>query len=155
MSTSFDRIRRELAYLRGMIDGEEERDHRLSPRVFNRLIQLLDEWMEETERLSRRQDELEEYVEAIDEDLNDLEMTVYEEEDLEEEDAGYLKVECPKCREDIWVDEDVLDDDSVEEVICPDCRTVLLVNREEEDDRRHSLNAEYGMKEGAGQPQVN
>jgi phage FluMu protein Com len=148
MATSFERIRRELAYLRGMTDGGDERDHRLNPQVFNRLVLLLDEWLEETEQLSRRQEELEEYVEAIDEDLNDLEKTVYEEEDLEEEDAGYLKVECPKCREDVWVDEDVLDDDSVEEVICPDCRTVLLVNREEERDRPSPSKTAYGVKEG-------
>ena len=92
MATSFDHIRRELAYLRGMTDGEHERgNHPLNARAFHRLIQLLDEWMEETERMARRQEELEEYVEAIDEDLNELEMTVYEGEDFEE-DAGYLKV---------------------------------------------------------------
>ena len=127
----------------------------MSPRAFHRLIELLDEWMEETEQLSRRQEELEEYVEAIDEDLNDLEMTVYDEEDLEEENAGYLKVECPECREDVWVDEKVLDDDSVEEVICPDCRTVLLVNREEEERRKGGAKREYGRKEEAEQPHIN
>ena len=54
MATSFERLRRELAYLKGMTEGEE-RDHRVSPRAFHRLIELLDEWMEETEQLSRRQ----------------------------------------------------------------------------------------------------
>jgi phage FluMu protein Com len=154
MATSFERLRRELAYLKGMTEGEE-RDHRVSPRAFHRLIELLDEWMEETEQLSRRQEELEEYVEAIDEDLNDLELTVYDEEDLEEENAGYLKVECPKCREDVWVDEKVLDDDSVEEVICPDCRTVLLVNLEEEERRKGGAKREYGRKEEAEQTHIN
>jgi hypothetical protein len=153
MTTSFERLRRELSYLKGMTEGEE-RDHRLSPRAFQRLIQLLDEWMEETEQLSRRQEELEEYVEAIDEDLNDLEMTVYDEGDLEEEDAGYLKVECPECREDVWVDEKVLDDDSVEEVICPDCRTVLLVNREEKGLRKVPANGKY-VKEGTEPTRIN
>lgn len=154
MATSFDHIRRELAYLQGMTDGEHERgNHPLNARAFHRLIQLLDEWMEETERMARRQEELEEYVEAIDEDLNELEMTVYEGEDFEE-DAGYLKVDCPQCREDVWIDEHVLDDDSVEEVICPDCRTVLLVNRKDEGGGRSS-HAEYGIKEGMDPSRVN
>lgn len=154
MATSFERLRRDLAYLKGVTEGGDEREHRLSPRAFHRLIQLLDEWMEETEQLSRRQEELEEYVEAIDEDLNDLEMAVYDEEDLQEEDVGYLKVECPECREEVWVDENVLDDDSVEEVFCPDCRTVLLVNREEEGQRKASANGKY-MKEGVETSRIN
>lgn len=155
MATSFEHIRRELAYLKGMTEGENEKDHRLNARAFNRLLQLLDEWMEETEQWRRRQEELEEYVEAIDEDLNDLEMTVYddEEENLEE-DVGYLKVECPTCRDEVWVEEKVLDDDSVEEVICPDCRTVLLVNREE-GEQGGSPNTESGLKEGKKKSQIN
>lgn len=125
--SSFEHIRRELSYIRGMMDGETEESQTMEGRVLRRLATLIDEWVEETGHLAMRVDELEEYVEAIDEDLDDVEQIAY---DIDEVEEGMMMLECPSCQESVLVDEDIFEDGTIAEVLCPDCRTVILVNDE-------------------------
>jgi DNA-directed RNA polymerase subunit delta len=87
------------------------------------------------------QDQLEEYIEAVDDDLTDLEESVYGDfeddeleydEDLEVEDndtaIDYMEMKCPNCGEAVFVDEDVFHGDEVVEVLCPECQETVLVN---------------------------
>ena len=71
----------------------------------HRLLDIVDQLVESVEQLDRRQSELEEYVEAVDEDLNDLELLVYDEEDEDcavcygEDRDRYKVIYTRPCRE--------------------------------------------------------
>ncbi|SFJ31533.1 CD1247 N-terminal domain-containing protein [Thermoflavimicrobium dichotomicum] len=115
----YERLRRELAYVRGLCEGNPELDR----KALNRLLDTLDELVEANQHVEARLRELEEYVEEVDEDLNELELAFYGDLDDEE---GLIEVVCPECGEEVLVDEDDIADDEIE-VLCPKCHTVLVV----------------------------
>jgi hypothetical protein len=116
----YESLKRDLSYIQGLLEGDSSHQHHVEYKGLNRLLDVIDQLIENNEQLDRRLMELEEYVEAIDEDLNDLELLIYDEEDLE----GMVEVTCPECGEDVLVDEEDLEDDTVE-LLCPKCHTVL------------------------------
>ncbi len=67
-----------LAYLEGLAEGYEIDAEKKEGRI---LLELMDIVSEMAEELKARQDELEEYVDLIEEDLTNLEDYVYDEED--------------------------------------------------------------------------
>ncbi len=124
MVSNFEHIRRELSYVRGMMDGQAEPET-MEGKVLRRLASVMDDWVEETSHLAARVCELEEYVEAIDEDLDDVEQIAYDSDEL---DLNMMELECPKCQERVLVGEDVFEDGTISEVLCPECHNVILVN---------------------------
>ena len=64
------------------------------------------------------QDDIEEYMNCIDDDLADLEEEMFADED------EYVEVVCPNCGELIEVDPSILMEPNVE-VICPECGEVF------------------------------
>lgn len=118
-------LKRDLSYIQGLLEGDEKHHQHVEYKAVQRLLDIVDQLVELAEQLDRRQLELEEYVEAIDEDLNDLELLVYEDEDLDDEEFDEpVHVICPECGEDVLVEAEDLDDDSIE-LLCPKCNTVL------------------------------
>ncbi len=116
----YDRLRRELSYVEGLLEGSSTLDES-NAKAIGRLISVVDELVEAGQKLDVRQTELEEYTEAIDEDLNDLELLVYDDDD---EDS--LLITCPECGEDVAVDLDDLEDDEID-LLCPNCHTTLTI----------------------------
>lgn len=116
----YDRLRRELSYIEGLLEGSSTLDTP-DAKAIGRLISVVDELVEAGQKLDMRQTEVEEYVEAIDEDLNDLELLIYDDED---EDS--ILITCPECGEDVSVDIDDLEEDEVD-LLCPNCHTTLTV----------------------------
>lgn len=116
----YERLRREISYIQGIVAGT---GHNSQPesKAIQRLLDVIDELLEANQQLEHRFIELEEYVEAIDEDLNDLELLVYDDEEDDE-----LRIVCPECGEDVYVDEEDLEDPEIE-LLCPECHTVLIV----------------------------
>jgi hypothetical protein len=113
----YDRLRREIAYVKGILEGTPSKDP--TYKALLQLTSVIDELTEALQKLDVRQSELEEYAEAIDEDLNDVELLLYEDDDT------YV-LTCPECGEDVAVDLDDIDDDEIE-MLCPNCHTVLSV----------------------------
>lgn len=113
----YDRLRREIAYVKGILEGTPGKDP--TYKALLQLTSVIDELTEALQKLDVRQSELEEYAEAIDEDLNDVELLLYEDDDT------YV-LTCPECGEDVAVDLDDIDDEEIE-VLCPNCHTVLSV----------------------------
>ena len=72
--------------------------------------------------------ELTEQVDAVDEDLAAVEDFLYEDEDEDECDCGccddddLYEVECPKCHDIIYLDEEMLEEEGI---TCPNCGTDL------------------------------
>lgn len=136
------RVQRQLSYLKGLADGlniEQSKEG----KVLNGILQVLDELSNEVKDLKVQYADMEEYMEALDEDLSDVEMDLYEDEEddadwadeegYDDDDIGYFEVECPECQELVAIDQDVFDNEDVAEVLCPECHEVIVVNDDDED----------------------
>lgn len=114
-------VREGIAYLRGLVEGKEF-PHGDGKAIWDQVLQVLDGIADSLERLKQVTDEHEEYLDAIDGDLYEVEREMYGDE--EGDDTDYVEVTCPGCGEELYVEEDALDDDKVE-VCCPECGEVI------------------------------
>ena len=111
-----------VAYLKGLAEGMKVDESTDQGKLISKIIDVLSDFADAINELDESQNELDEYVEAIDEDLSTLEDDLsYDEEDEDEddEDYDYIEVECPNCKEFVYLDEDLVD--SGEKVMCPNC----------------------------------
>lgn len=122
-------LKSRVAYLQGLSAGMDLHPDSKEGRLLNGIIQVLDEFAESVEDLGKNQEQLEDYVETIDEDLYALEGDFYEDgEERGSLNEDYLEVDCPRCGETVCFDSDVLEDDDVVEVACPNCDETVFVN---------------------------
>ena len=78
-----------------------------------------------------RQGELGEGLDAVSDDLADVETYLYEQDSEDDEDDGEVyQTTCPNCQEDVFFDEDILADGSI---LCPNCGEKLEFDLEEPD----------------------
>lgn len=130
------KIKEKVAYLQGLTHGLNVDDHSAEGKLLVNIIDVLDDIAEEFQHINLVQEDLESYVESIDEDLNDLEEEIYEtDEDLDELDDDYVEVNCPHCHEDVTFEANVLGDDDMVEVTCPYCGNVVYDNTAEYTER--------------------
>ncbi|MBR2854079.1 MAG: zinc ribbon domain-containing protein [Clostridia bacterium] len=133
MSRLTDRI----SYLRGLAEGMKLNPEKDSHRLILGILEVLGEVGDSFEALAEDHGELAEYVEAIDEDLADLEANLYDDEDeslaKEQEDGEFedmIEYECPHCGAKIEIDPDKVDFD--EDALCPECGKELFPELPEE-----------------------
>lgn len=111
------------AYLRGLAEGLNMDADKPETKLFNAVMDLLDDLALTVSDLEDGLEILSEQVDAVDEDLDELESIVYEEfDDYDDEDDDFFEVECPNCGEIICLDEGVLEDGSIN---CPNCEELL------------------------------
>lgn len=110
------KIKERVAYLQGLTQGLNIGSNSAEGKLLLNIIDVLDDMAEEFNHLQVVQEDLETYVESMDEDLTDLEEEVYEEVDNDE----FVEVKCPTCNETVSFESDILQDDDVE-VSCPHC----------------------------------
>lgn len=114
-------VKEKIAYLRGMLDANADGlKGEQTLAVLQRVMTILDD-------LADQVDEVEDYVEALDSDLADLEEEYFHDDDCscaddhdEFDDLEMVEMECPSCQEVVCFDEEFLYDDNVE-VTCPEC----------------------------------
>lgn len=133
-------LKEKMAYIKGLATGTNLNLNSPEGRVLGEMMDLLDEIVRTVDKLQTYHEDLEEYVNTIDEDLTELEADFYDEYDetamddeptddeIDLDTIEYLEMECPNCKETVYVDQNVFDDDDVVEVLCPDCHEVILVN---------------------------
>lgn len=118
-----------IAYLKGLAEGLKVDETTDQGKLMTKIIDVLGDFADAINELNDTQSELDEYVEAIDEDLSTIEDEIYgdEDEDYEddEDDYDYVEVECPHCKEFVYLDESLID--SGEQVICPNCHEPIEV----------------------------
>lgn len=121
-------LKTRVAYLQGLSTGLDLGESK-EGKLLRGIIEVLDDFAESVGGLAEGQEQLEDYLESIDEDLYQLEDEVFE------KDAGhcgcgenYLEVDCPKCGESVCFEADILEDDDLVEVTCPNCDEVVFVN---------------------------
>ncbi|HOE57086.1 MAG TPA: hypothetical protein PLL98_03970 [Bacillota bacterium] len=115
-----------VAYLKGLAEGMKVDESTDQGKLILKIIDVLNDFADSINELNESQNELDEYVEAIDEDLSALEDDLGFDEDDEcddleddEDDGDYIEVECPHCKEFVYLDEDLAE--SGEKVVCPNC----------------------------------
>ena len=123
-------ITEKVAYLKGLAEGMELDTEKKEGKLLAAIIDVLDDIALELADMKADQEELYDGLDAVSDDLEDVEDAVFGDEDDEDEaDDDYEFVEpeddeacyattCPTCEESIYFDESVLEDG---EVICPNC----------------------------------
>ena len=112
-------ISEKVSYLKGLAEGLELSDKSKEGKLISVIIDLLDDIALEIEDMKEEQCDLEDGLDAVSDDLADLESLVYEEEsEDDEDDEDCYETTCPNCEEEIYFDDSVLEEG---EVICPNC----------------------------------
>ncbi len=140
MSKLTDRI----SYLKGMAAGMKLNMEKDSNKLLMEVLSALGDVAEEMAAMEDAHNDLNEYVESIDDDLAELEEVLYGDGEDEDEDGecdceeeelpegSMIVYECPHCAHEIELDgEDVeLDEDA----LCPNCHQPIFPVVEEDDE---------------------
>lgn len=132
------------SYLKGLAEGMNLNPEKVSHRLIGELIELTNAMAAEIESLSKAQTELNEFAEAIDTDLANIEEILFddgtinaEETEGEEIDPAASDVEitysCPGCGKELHFNVSEID---FETYRCPECNELVFpeVTEEEEED---------------------
>ena len=119
-------ITEKVAYLKGLAEGMELDTEKKEGKLLAAIIDVLDDIALEIADMKADQAELYDGLDAVSDDLEDVEDVVFgEDEDEDEyeydepdEDEDCYATTCPTCEETIYFDESVLEDG---EVVCPNC----------------------------------
>ena len=118
-------ITEKVAYLKGLAEGMELNAEKKEGKLLLAIIDVLEDIALELSDIEDAQEELGEGLDAVSDDLEDVEDLLYGEDDEPEyelddlgEDEDCYATTCPTCEETIYFDESVLEDG---EVICPNC----------------------------------
>ena len=137
-------ITEKVAYLKGLAEGMKL-DSKKERKLLSVIIDVLEDMALELSDLKENQDELYDGLDAVSDDLEDVEDLLYGEDDEDDDEDAYelddlgedeecYATTCPTCEETIYFDESVLEDG---EVICPNCGERLefdLESLEEDED---------------------
>lgn len=133
-------VTEKVAYLKGLVEGLELDECKSETKVIKAMMDVLDDLALTVTDLSDDVDIMAEQLDAVDEDLGDLEEYVYDDEDecdccdyddCDCCDDDLYEVECPACHESVYVDESILEDGSIE---CPNCGEKLEFEIEFDDE---------------------
>jgi DNA-directed RNA polymerase subunit RPC12/RpoP len=120
-------ITEKVAYLKGLVEGLGVDESTKEGRIIKAIVDVLDDMALTVSDVEDGLSEISEQVDAIDEDLEDLEKDFYgdedsdddeDEDDEDDDDSDYYEVTCPKCGEKVYLDEELLSDG---EMSCPNC----------------------------------
>ena len=122
-----------IAYIKGLAEGLAIDETTKEGKVLVALIDLLGDITEEICDIEDACDDMSEQLDAVDEDLSNLEDIIYEDDDdcccdcddddcCDCEDDGLYEIECPACNDIIYLDEEMLEEDGIN---CPNCGTPL------------------------------
>lgn len=107
------------AYIRGLMEGMDLDPNAKETKLFNAIVDLLDDLSLSVEEMEDAYDELSGQVDEIDEDLGELEEEFYDIDEDEYDDD-----------DDAWEDDE---DECYYEVTCPNCGETLEFDLEEDD----------------------
>ena len=125
-------VTEKVAYLKGLAEGLALDESKPEAKLIKAMIDVLDDIALSVSDLEDGLDLISEQLDAVDEDLDELEGFVYEDLDdcccddcddcCDEDEEEYYDVECPSCGEVICVDGDILEEGSIN---CPQCNELL------------------------------
>ena len=125
-----------VAYLKGLAEGMEIAEDSKMGKLVLAIIDTLGEAAEAIQQLAEDHEELDEYVESIDDDLAEIEEALFDDDDDDydddDEDDDLIECECPHCGNVIYFDAESFD--LAEEHLCPGCKKALFDESDEDDD---------------------
>lgn len=133
------------SFLKGLAQGMQLNKDTNEGKLLSEIIDVIGEMAKEMEKLQEAYDELNEYVESIDDDLADMEEVIfgdeeecYEDDDEDgdihddEESGDTISYSCPHCNHEMEFSAD--DVDFSEDMLCPACKKPVFPVYEPEDD---------------------
>ena len=127
-------ISEKVAYLKGRAEGLDlDTVKSKEGKLISVMIGIMEELAMSVEDLEESALNLGEEIDALSDDLADVEKVVYDEDEEEDYDDDWFEVECPTCSADILVDDEAMADGEVE---CPSCGTryAMELTDDEEDE---------------------
>ena len=124
-----------IAYLKGLAEGMDLDTEKKEGKLLSAIIDVLDDIALELEDMQDFEEELADGLDAVSDDLEDVEDVVFDDDDDEDEDDDEYEYDeldededcyattCPTCEEEIYFDESILEDGAV---ICPNCGEKLV-----------------------------
>lgn len=138
-------ITEKAAYLKGFADAAKLDDDKDITKVVKKIVEIIDDISLCITDLDDEVAAITEQLDAVDEDLGDLENFVFDDDDCDcccdddcdcccDDDDVMFELECPACGETIYLDDSIFDSD--DDVTCPACGAVLedLVVEEDDDE---------------------
>ena len=119
-------ISEKVAYLKGLAEGLDiDTEKSKEGKLISVMIGILEEVGLAIEDLEENTVALGEEIDALSDDLSDVEQLVFEDEDEEDacgcgcEDDDFFETECPNCGEALAIDAGVLEEGVIQ---CPSCK---------------------------------
>ena len=112
-----------VAYLKGLAEGLDLKKDDKETKIFEAIFDILEDLALTVTDIDEDPSAVEEFVDVIDEDLDELEEYVYCDDDddfccCDDDEDDLYELECPSCGEEIFLDEEMLDEEYIE---CPAC----------------------------------
>ena len=113
-----------VAYLKGLAEGLDLDKNTKEAKIFEAMFDILEDMALTVTDIDEDLSAVEDLVDAIDEDLDELEEYIFDDEDFDDDDCcccdddELYEVECPLCGEEILLDDEMLDEEIIE---CPGC----------------------------------
>ncbi len=142
-----------VSYLKGLAAGMKLNMDKDANKLLVEVLGVLGEFAEEMQAMTDAHDELSEYVESIDDDLADLEETLFgddedfdydHDEDCDCEDCmdedEIISYACPECGHELEFHASDVDFD--EDYLCPACGKPVFPEVEEEDEEDEDVDVD-------------
>ncbi len=116
-------ISEKVAYLKGLAEGLDlDTEKSKEGKLISVMIGILEEVGLSLEDMEENALNLGEEIDALSDDLADVESIVYDEDedDEDEDEEDGFEVECPNCDEPLFIGDDELAEGVV---VCPNCNT--------------------------------
>ena len=121
-------VTEKVAHLKGLASGMELDQSDKNVKLINAIIDTLDEMAEAMSELELDVADISDQVDAVDEDLAEVEDYLFEPD--EDDDDELYEIKCPECGETMVVNLDMLDND----IECTNCGASLHLDVEEDED---------------------
>lgn len=133
------KLTEKMSYLKGLMDGLEFDRTTKEGRIIDQMAEVLSELVLYVDDLQSQVDELTELCDTLDEDLGDVETEIFGNDDFrcgececfdDEDDEDYefddddelYEITCPTCGDTILLNEDMIEEGSMN---CPNCDELL------------------------------
>lgn len=148
-----------VSYIKGLAEGMKLDTTTNEGMMISKLLEVMAEMAQENAQLRKDMDELNEYVESIDDDLAEMEEAVFgdgdedgdgdecgcghchhdahgdqDDKDEDEDDDRVVEYTCPHCGEEMTFEVDNFDFD--EDYLCPNCHQPLFPEEDVEDEEK-------------------
>lgn len=137
-----------IAYIKGLATGLELDETTKEGKILAAVIDLLGDITEEICDIEDACDDMSEQLDAVDEDLSNVEDIVYGDDECDDdcdccgyEDDDLYEIECPACHDTIYLDESMLEDEGMK---CPNCGTELEFDFDCDCDDCHDCGSDNG-----------